>query len=115
MPGMLEKEQRIDFAYIDGMHTFDYVLLDFFYVDKMLQPGGVVAFNDCGYRAVDRVLRFLKSHRRYEELAVGLPRDFRSGNPLGSVLRWATGRNGVDRYFLKRESWEPDYNFYRSF
>src|SRR5256885_7845230 len=52
LPKLLESGLKIDFAYIDGWHTFDYALLDFFYVDKMLRPGGVVGFNDCGYRAV---------------------------------------------------------------
>ena len=62
LPRLLADGLRVDFAYIDGWHTFDHVLLDCFYCDKMLQVGGVVAFNDCGWRAVHKSLSFVKSH-----------------------------------------------------
>jgi hypothetical protein len=64
---------RVGLAYIDGDHTFDYTLLDFWYVYKMLEIGGVVGFNDCDYPAVDEVLRFLLLHRKFKQLDVGLP------------------------------------------
>jgi len=41
--------ERIDFAFIDGAHTFDHVLVDFFYIDRMLNVGGIVAFDDVGF------------------------------------------------------------------
>ena len=34
LPELLEQGKRFDFAFIDGMHLFDYTLLDFFYVDR---------------------------------------------------------------------------------
>jgi predicted O-methyltransferase YrrM len=37
---VLESGLRIDFGYIDGMHTFDHALLDFWYLDRMLATGG---------------------------------------------------------------------------
>jgi predicted O-methyltransferase YrrM len=40
LPSMLHQGELIDFAYIDGMHTFDYVALDAFYIDKLLGIGG---------------------------------------------------------------------------
>jgi hypothetical protein len=72
LPCLLERGTKLDFAYIDEWHTFDYTLLDFFYIDKMLRTGGVVAFNDCGWLAVDRVLRFVQSHRKYADMDAGL-------------------------------------------
>jgi len=50
LPDLLTKGMAADFVYIDGMHTFDYVALDAFYADKLIRPGGVIAFNDCGFR-----------------------------------------------------------------
>src|SRR5262249_48938074 len=37
-----EEGLKCDFAFIDGAHTFDYVLVDFFLIDKLLKPGGIV-------------------------------------------------------------------------
>src|SRR2546430_2562648 len=34
-PKLLARNEKIDFAFLDGQHTFDYVLVDFFYVDKI--------------------------------------------------------------------------------
>ncbi len=46
IPKLLEKGIRIDCALIDGWHTFDYTLIDFFLIDKILRTGGYVAFHD---------------------------------------------------------------------
>ena len=54
LPRLLASGTKIDFGYIDGWHTFDYMLLDFWYLEKMLPVGGHLAFNDCGWRAVRR-------------------------------------------------------------
>ena len=72
LPELVGAGHLLDFAYIDGWHTFDYVLLDFFYIDRMLRPGGMVAFNDCSFPAIHKVLLYMAAHRRYEEVDVGL-------------------------------------------
>ncbi|GJG85086.1 hypothetical protein tb265_02670 [Gemmatimonadetes bacterium T265] len=115
LPDLLRAGTRVDFAYIDGWHTFDYTLLDFWYVDKMLHAGGVVAFNDCGWRAVHKAIRFVQTHRRYAELDVGLPKNYAAGDPLRTLVRRAMRWNTNDRYFEKREDWEPSWNFYVPF
>lgn len=115
LPMLLQRNQRIDFAYIDGWHTFDYALLDFFYCDKLLNVGGVVAFNDCGYRSVHKVLKFVRTHRHYKDLNVGLPRSYKGRNLLISTARRLMGLSTEDRYFQKLEDWEPNWNFYAPF
>lgn len=114
LPALLTEGQRIQFAYIDGWHTFDYTLLDFFYVDKMLDVGGVVAFNDCGYRAVNRVLRFVRTHRRYQPVDMGLARDF-GKNWRSRLGRRLADISHEDRYFQKIEQFEPPWDFYARF
>jgi predicted O-methyltransferase YrrM len=116
LPELLKRKCKIDFAYIDGWHTFDYALLDFFYIDKMLNVQGIVAFNDAGYLAVHRVLRFLMSHRRYREIDVGLKRRYTGRNAFFTTARRLMGINTNDRYFQKIEAWEPDWHhFYARF
>jgi predicted O-methyltransferase YrrM len=70
LPKLLEKGVVLDLGFIDGWHTFDYTLLDFFYIDKMLRPGGVVLFHDRSWPSKQKVIRFIRTHRRYEELPV---------------------------------------------
>jgi len=57
--------QEVDFAFIDGWHTFDFTLIDFFYIDRMLRAGGVVAFDDVNWPAVKKVCRFVATNRAY--------------------------------------------------
>jgi predicted O-methyltransferase YrrM len=116
LPQLLASKQKIQFAYIDGWHTFDYTLLDFFYLDKMLEVNGIVGFNDCGYRAVNRVLNFVRTHRKYQEIDVGLSADYSSKrNPAIALARRALRFSHADRYFKKTSSEEPDWNFYARF
>jgi len=46
LPKLLSARVELDFALIDGAHLFDCAFVDFFYVDKILRPGGVVCMDD---------------------------------------------------------------------
>jgi predicted O-methyltransferase YrrM len=63
---MAGQRQRIQFAFVDGWHTFDHTLVDFFYIDQMLEPGGIVVFDDVGYPSIRRVCDFILTNRQYE-------------------------------------------------
>lgn len=115
LPQLLAEGHRPGFAYIDGMHTFDYVLLDGFYVDKLLPVGGVAAFNDCGFRSIHKYLKFFRGHRSYEELDAGLAPDYRGANPAITAWRTIQRRSNQDRYFRKLDDAEPLHNFFRNF
>ncbi len=114
LPQLLERGIRIDFAYIDGWHTFDYTLLDFFFIDKLLNQNGIVAFNDCGFPPVKRVLKWLGAHRKYNELAVLKP-DYKGRNFALTAFRFLFRLSRSDRYFRKLEDWEPAWNYYAPF
>lgn len=68
LPDLLRERRRFDFAYIDGDHSFACTFLDFFYLDKMLEVGGIIGFNDCGMRSVQRVVSYLKANLEYEQV-----------------------------------------------
>lgn len=65
LPKLDARGEKIDFAFIDGAHTFDHALVDFFYVDRMLNVGGVVAFDDVGFACIEKVCRFILKNRNY--------------------------------------------------
>jgi len=70
LPELAAKEYRIQFAFIDGSHMFDEVLIDFFYLDQMLEIGGVIVFDDVGLQPVNAVVRFVLANRNYELVEV---------------------------------------------
>jgi predicted O-methyltransferase YrrM len=115
LPGLARRGLKADFAYIDGWHSFDYVLVDFFLMDKLLAPGGVVGFNDAGWRSVRKVLSFVTKYRKYEEIDVGLKPDYPGRNALTRLARRVQDRQVQDRYFQKQCDWEPQWNFYTPF
>ena len=106
LPELMASGMTIELAYIEGWHTFDHAFLDFFYIDRMIRPGGIVGFNDAGWRSVHKVLRFIASHRHYEEIDVGLKRTFRARNLLFSLGRRVFDAPNQDRYFRKVDRME---------
>ncbi len=69
LPDLCAKGIRVDFAFIDGWHTFDHALVDFFQIDKMLNVGGIVAFDDADWPSIRKVCRFVETNRQYERIA----------------------------------------------
>lgn len=66
LPRLVAGGERFDFGFIDGWHTFDHTLIDFFFIDQMLETGGYVVFDDVGYPAINAVVRFILANRDYE-------------------------------------------------
>ena len=51
-----------DFIFIDGWHTFDYTLIDFFYADKLLNKGGVILIDDTLHEGVKKFVKYIESN-----------------------------------------------------
>ncbi|MFZ1322537.1 MAG: class I SAM-dependent methyltransferase [Ignavibacteria bacterium] len=76
----LESEKvMVDLAFVDGWHTFDHVIVDFFMVDKILHEGGIVIMDDSDWPAIEKVCSFIKSNRSYEFIK-GTPKRSDMGN-----------------------------------
>jgi predicted O-methyltransferase YrrM len=87
---------QVDFAFIDGWHTFDFTLVDFFYVDHLLRVGGIVVFDDCNWPAIRKACRFVATNRAYSAVDAIVPPPSRkrrvaewvlAKTPLGRLLR----------------------------
>ena len=61
---------RIQFALIDGWHTFDHTLVDFFFIDRMLDVGGIIILDDVDYPSICRLCHFILSNRNYSKFDV---------------------------------------------
>jgi hypothetical protein len=89
LPQLVAEGTKIDFAFIDGWHTFDHALADFFYIDRLLRVGDIVAFDDAIQSAVHEVCRFIATNRAYRVCAVG---GGTSSKTLGArMARWGQG------------------------
>lgn len=101
LPQLEAAGHSFEFAFIDGWHTFDAVMVDFFYVDRMLPEGGVVAFDDADWPSVGSVVRFALANLDYRVVACLPPsasiraRTWRAARALTSaVLRLGGGVPG---------------------
>lgn len=84
LPELISAGRKIDFAFIDGEHLFDHALVDFFFVDQLLNVGGVVVLDDTGWPAIRKLARFVAANRSYRVIdhvgsdtgpRIKLPRD----------------------------------------
>lgn len=66
LPQLVNAEAQFDFVYIDGMHLFDYALVDFFYADALIEVGGHIAMDDLWMESQQWALAFILKNRHYE-------------------------------------------------
>lgn len=69
LPQLLEAGKKFDFAYIDSTKQFDWLLVDFFYLDKLIMPGGLIVFDDVIFPGIRKLLRYLSQFPDYEVTA----------------------------------------------
>jgi predicted O-methyltransferase YrrM len=100
---------RIDFAFIDGWHTFDYVMVDFFHIDKMLRVGGVVVFDDLYYPSIRKVCRYILTNLPYSVFQKPAP----DASRRVTLKRWLAFKlpifSNEVRRIAKPEILEPDH------
>ena|SRR5216684_5370497 len=62
LPRLLEAREHYEFIYVDGSHLFENVLLDTLYGARLLNPGGIIAFDDSLDPHVAKALRFIRTN-----------------------------------------------------
>lgn len=132
IPKLIEKSVKLDCAFIDGWHTFDYTLIDFFLVDKLLKPGGYLAFHDTYGRAKQKVINFILTHRKYQiradmmnfgkepfikTIKFFIWRIYKDPMLIFSSYHWRFQiKNSSGLIILqKTEEYEPNYDFFKNF
>ena len=87
LPRLCREGARFDFAFVDGNHTFDHALVDFFYIDRMLEVGGIVAFDDTDMPSLNRLMRYISRYPNYE--CIGSRGDRPTSNRFGQLVNAA--------------------------
>lgn len=77
LPELEQRKVKVDFAFIDGWHTFDHTLVDFFFVDRILRVGGIMILDDTDWPAVKKLVSFIETNRSYEFIEGTPPRTFK--------------------------------------
>jgi predicted O-methyltransferase YrrM len=70
LPRLLAEGIALDFAYVDGWHSFDHALVDFFYINRMLRVGGVVVFDDAQLPSITKLAAYIRSYPAYADLPI---------------------------------------------
>ena len=66
-------ENYFDFIFIDGWHTFDYTLIDFFYADKLLRKDGIILIDDALNKGVEKFVKYIETnYKNYKKLATSV-------------------------------------------
>jgi hypothetical protein len=68
MPKLFDEGRQFDFVFIDGYHSFDYAMVDFFFADLILRRGGMVVFHDTNRPTVHRVCEFIQANKPYRRV-----------------------------------------------
>jgi predicted O-methyltransferase YrrM len=69
LPALEAERITIDFAFIDSSHEFDLTMIELFYIDRMLKPGGLVVLDDTPLRNVRQVVRYAVAAYGYSDLS----------------------------------------------
>jgi predicted O-methyltransferase YrrM len=106
LPDLVAQRVKVDMALVDGWHTFDQVMVEFYYLNRMLNVGGVIAFDDAARRSINRVIRYAVNYDAYRVYAgQAFPTDI----TWKGRLRRALADTGVGRRVVRRDVLAPDW------
>jgi predicted O-methyltransferase YrrM len=108
LPRLLHEGATLDFAFVDGWHTFDQVMVEFYFINRLLRVGGVIAFDDANRRSINRVVRHALTYPAYRVYAAGREEPVRP-TVLGRSRRALTrvpAISGILRPDFLRKDWD---------
>ena len=77
LPKLANDGNRYDAVIIDGVHTLDHCLVDFFYVNRMLNVGGMVILDDTGMPSINKIVRYILNYPSYRMVyAANVPEEY---------------------------------------
>jgi predicted O-methyltransferase YrrM len=71
LPRLLNENRKFDFAFVDGCHLFDCVLLDLFYLGKLVKKGGIIFLDDYDKPAISKAAAFFIKNLDWKTEEIG--------------------------------------------
>lgn len=82
LPQLLSEGKQFDFIFVDGNHRFEFILVDFFFADRLLRVGGRVMFHDTWLPSIRKIMSFIHRNRsgfyKFDQRYCGIPRTGRA-------------------------------------
>ena len=66
LPQLLMQNQKFDFAYVDSTKQLDWLMMNFFYLDKLLAVNGIITFDDLCFSSIKQLIRYVSQFPHYE-------------------------------------------------
>ncbi|MEP6596324.1 MAG: class I SAM-dependent methyltransferase [Ginsengibacter sp.] len=63
---LINEKKKIQFAYIDSTKVFDILLVDFYLINKIMDIGGVIIFDDCGFPGIKKLVKLISKMPFYK-------------------------------------------------
>ena len=89
LPRLVSAGRQFDLAFIDGDHRYDPGFVDFFFVHRLLKPGGMVIFDDVLFDGIYLTSRWAETNLGYQPVAQYPPLGRRPRRSASSRLRRA--------------------------
>jgi len=118
MSEFLRDKKPIDFVFIDGWKSFDYLAYELFIINRLLRDDGCIMFDDSHLPGVRRAVSLLKHHYGYREIDYA-----QYGEPLSLRIFQCLTRRSLFRPYRALQKVTPvaaqrqtlDYTFYKPF
>jgi predicted O-methyltransferase YrrM len=106
LPKLLEVGNKFDFAYVDSTKQMDWLLVDFFYLDKLLKVNGIIVFDDVGLPGIRKLIRYISQFPNYK-IYKTYPDNYQPSRKrkLLSVLKYLPKSN----YYIKADIIKSDF------
>lgn len=65
LPRLLDAGEHFDLAFVDGNHRFEWVVVDLFYLGRLVRPGGIIVVDDYQLPATVRAVSFFVANRQW--------------------------------------------------
>lgn len=105
LPRLVDEGRCFDLAFVDGDHLFDGAFVDFYFVDQLVIPGGLVVVDDAYLPSIQWSLDFFVRNHGWALRDTPFPRGvlgFSSGG-----CRMAVATLSVSRYEREWDHFEP--------
>jgi predicted O-methyltransferase YrrM len=121
---LINQQKKFDLIFIDGMHLFDFKLVDFFLCDLVLRDRGFLLLHDLLLPSVKKTTRFIDRHKDYlqiktPELRPPIIRRVRylAGAFVKQRPMWYWWPNGFANLLVMQKNSTVDHrwDFYRNF